>query len=45
MGPPVPSEGGYQAKKNLLTSILGVPLYHMGGAATTYMLLNGSNLF
>jgi hypothetical protein len=34
--------GGYLLKKNLLTGLWKMPLYHMGGATVTYVLLNGS---
>jgi len=33
--------GGYLLKKNLLTGLGKMPLYHMGGATVTYVLLNG----
>jgi hypothetical protein len=33
--------GGYLLKKNLLTGLWKMPLYHMGGATVTYLLLNG----
>lgn len=33
--------GGYLLKKNLLTGLWKMPLYHMGGATATYLLLNG----
>ena len=33
--------GGYLLKKNLLTGLWGMPLYHMGGATVSYLLLNG----
>jgi len=35
------SGGGYLLKKNLLTGIYRMPLYHMGGASVSYLLLNG----
>ena len=28
-------------KKNLLTALFKIPLYHMGGATITYLLLDG----
>lgn len=33
--------GGFLVKKNLWTSLGSMPLYHMGGAAVSYTLLNG----
>jgi hypothetical protein len=33
--------GGYMTKKNLWTGLGGMPLYHMGGAALSYALLDG----
>jgi predicted nuclease with TOPRIM domain len=33
--------GGYLLKKNLLTGLGKMPLYHMGGATVTYILLEG----
>jgi hypothetical protein len=33
--------GGYFIKKNLWTGLFGMPLYHMGGATVTYVLLSG----
>lgn len=33
--------GGYLLKKNLLTGLWKMPLYHMGGATVTYVLVNG----
>jgi hypothetical protein len=35
------SGGGYLLKKNLWTGLGGMPLFHMGGATVTYLLLNG----
>lgn len=35
------SGGGYLLKKNLLTGLGSMPLYHMGGATVTYLLLSG----
>jgi hypothetical protein len=35
--------GGYLLKKNLLTGLGAMPLYHMGGATVTYLLLAGPN--
>jgi hypothetical protein len=35
--------GGYLLKKNLLTGLGAMPLYHMGGATVTYLLLAGAN--
>jgi hypothetical protein len=35
--------GGYLLKKNLLTGLWKMPLYHMGGATVTYLLLSGSD--
>jgi hypothetical protein len=35
------SGGGYFIKKNLWTGLFGMPLYHMGGATVTYVLLSG----
>lgn len=35
------SGGGYLLKKNLLTGLGKMPLYHMGGATVTYLLLDG----
>jgi len=35
------SGGGYLLKKNLFTGICRMPLYHMGGASVSYLLLNG----
>lgn len=35
------SGGGYLLKKNLLTGLGAMPLYHMGGATVTYLLLSG----
>jgi hypothetical protein len=32
--------GGYLLKKNLLTALFMVPLYHMGGATVTYLLFD-----
>lgn len=37
------SGGGYLLKKNLLTGLGMMPLYHMGGATVTYLLLRGSD--
>ena len=37
------SGGGYLLKKNLWTGLGAMPLYHMGGATITYLLLDGSN--
>lgn len=34
--------GGYMLKKNLWTGLGAVPLYHMGGAALSYLLLDGA---
>jgi hypothetical protein len=36
------SGGGYLLKKNLLTALWKMPLYHMGGATVTYLLLDGA---
>lgn len=33
--------GGYLLKKNLLTGLWKMPLYHMGGATVSYLLLSG----
>jgi hypothetical protein len=33
--------GGYLIKKNLLTALGSMPLYHTGGATATYLLLSG----
>ena len=35
------SGGGYLLKKNLLTGLGAPPLYHMGGAAISYLLVDG----
>jgi hypothetical protein len=35
--------GGYLLKKNLFTGLGQMPLYHMGGATVSYLLLNGSD--
>jgi hypothetical protein len=35
--------GGYLFKKNIITGLGGMPLFHMGGSALGYMLLNGAN--
>ena len=35
------SGGGYLLKKNLWTGLGKMPLYHMGGATVTYLLLDG----
>jgi hypothetical protein len=35
--------GAYMTKKNLWTLFGGMPLYHMGGAAVTYALLDGTS--
>lgn len=35
------SGGGYLLKKNLLTALWKMPLYHMGGATVAYLLLSG----
>ncbi|MGH9969807.1 MAG: hypothetical protein ACREBG_18715 [Pyrinomonadaceae bacterium] len=35
------SGGGYLLKKNLLTGIWKMPLYHMGGATVAFLLLSG----
>lgn len=37
------SGGGYLLKKNLWTGLGAMPLYHMGGATVTYLLLKGSD--
>ncbi len=34
--------GGYMTKKSLWSFFAGAPLYHMGGAAVTYALLDGT---
>jgi hypothetical protein len=34
--------GGYYVKKNLLTGLFGMPLYHMGGSTLSYVLLEGN---
>ncbi len=36
------SGGGYLLKKNFLTGLGAMPLYHMGGATVTYLLLSGA---
>lgn len=35
--------GGYFVKKNLLTGLGAMPLYHMGGSTASYILLAGNN--
>lgn len=35
--------GGYLVKKNVWTFFGGMPLYHMGGAAVSYLLLDGTS--
>ncbi len=37
------SGGGYLLKKNLLTGLGKMPLYHMGGATVSYLLLAGND--
>ena len=35
--------GGYFVKKNLLTGLGAMPLYHMGGSSASYLLLRGND--
>jgi hypothetical protein len=35
--------GGYLVKKNLLTGLGAMPLYHMGGATASYVLMDGQS--
>jgi len=35
--------GGYLVKKNLLTGLGAMPLFHMGGASASYLLLDGKD--
>jgi hypothetical protein len=37
------SGGGYLVKKNLLTGLGAMPLFHMGGAAVSYILFDGAS--
>jgi hypothetical protein len=37
------SGGSYLVKKHFLAGLLKSPLYHMGGATVTYLLLRGTN--
>jgi hypothetical protein len=37
------SDGGYELKKNLLAGLTGMPMYHMGGAAVSYLLFSGAD--